>query len=500
MGDEQLIQLAQSFLGTPEGKKLLGENTDLSSIQKQISILEQSLDNSLSKSSLSSEEKKSLSREERKKLRQEKRQSNRDFREQRRAQRKDERRAQLEELKNRLNDYIPKIETYNIKGRLFDEITGEPLKDVKITALLASIPGKNPTTNSQGEFNINLKVPILPINNQVLTDPQLIYTKSQYVPLTYNLLTRERVIKTDLPTKGMLNVEKAVEKAKSEIQNEIDEKKAYINTLYLEGFEILLVAKRKSIMKVVNIIKTKLVPLAIGQLILFGISKLSQRDQKICPSQSQLEGVINNRNRIARQLNQIYKAIISNAALAVAFTAISQAFRGVRLTVDNLPIPLGAPLGVGQPYNVVSKLQNINDLLKRLEEENKELNKQILIALVFLVAALAIILLLLKGIDELTQECSTQQNIPLETINENLLDLTQEAEEEESPVITQVNGFIMGVETDKNEVGSLNRRYAVAKNPQGVIVLKGEPSFSASDQILIDELVFYIESNNLKAF
>ena len=33
----------------------------------------------------------------------------------------------------------------------------------------------------------------------------------------------------------------------------------------------------------------------------------------------------------------------------------------------------------------------------------------------------------------------------------------------------------------------------------GVVILKGEPSFSADSQILIDELSFYIRNNNLKA-
>ena len=51
----------------------------------------------------------------------------------------------------------------------------------------------------------------------------------------------------------------------------------------------------------------------------------------------------------------------------------------------------------------------------------------------------------------------------------------------------------------KTEVGSIVKRQAVAKDSKGIIILKGEPSFSASDQILIDELAFYITSNNLKA-
>ena len=45
----------------------------------------------------------------------------------------------------------------------------------------------------------------------------------------------------------------------------------------------------------------------------------------------------------------------------------------------------------------------------------------------------------------------------------------------------------------------LKRRRAVARNSQGIIMLKGEPSFSSNDQILIDELVFYINQNDLKA-
>jgi len=56
----------------------------------------------------------------------------------------------------------------------------------------------------------------------------------------------------------------------------------------------------------------------------------------------------------------------------------------------------------------------------------------------------------------------------------------------------------MGVETEITEK-PLKRRRALARNKQGVVMLKGEWSFSSIDQILIDELVFYIQQNNLKA-
>ena len=55
----------------------------------------------------------------------------------------------------------------------------------------------------------------------------------------------------------------------------------------------------------------------------------------------------------------------------------------------------------------------------------------------------------------------------------------------------------MGIEIEKSKK-SLKRKRAKATNKQGVIMLRGEYSFSSIDQILIDELVFYIQQNNLK--
>ena len=57
----------------------------------------------------------------------------------------------------------------------------------------------------------------------------------------------------------------------------------------------------------------------------------------------------------------------------------------------------------------------------------------------------------------------------------------------------------MSVETEKT-TNSLKRRRALASNSDGVVLLQGEWSFSSIDQILIDELVFYIKINNLKAY
>ena len=216
---------------------------------------------------------------------------------------------------------------------------------------------------------------------------------------------------------------------------------------------------------------------------------------------------------INRQLNNVYKTIIANTAIAAAFLVLANVLRGVRLSLDALPFPqaIGVPpakdfggLIFSQPYSASAKLQRINEQLEELSANNKELNKAILTNLIFVIAGLATVVVILKAIDGLIQECAEENGnteVELDVINQELLDLAEEGEEDGNPIIPNINGFELSVETDNsNPVGTLKRRFAVAKDTRGITLLKGEPSFSSSDQILIDELVFYIQQNNLKAF
>ena len=119
-----------------------------------------------------------------------------------------------------------------------------------------------------------------------------------------------------------------------------------------------------------------------------------------------------------------------------------------------------------------------------------------------LISVLEEVLGFLNLLDKVTQYCTLETNntndISQNAISQELTALTQNQAEQLSPVITNVNGFTMGVETEITE-NSLKRRRATATNTQGVVLLRGEYSFSSIDQILIDELVFYIQTNNLKA-
>jgi hypothetical protein len=441
------------------------------------------------------------------------------------------------EYLNTLKQYVPVIQTFSTTGRVYDKQTNLPIQGVKITPEISLFPmipetvdvkenivndkGQKETiitkkqvfkydskaqdkflkSDAKGEFTFRFGVPIIPaLGNKVLVKPFLLFEMDNYAPDIQQILTGANEVPQTLPIKGLLNINEAAKIEAEKIKKEMNGAAEKAANIALSAVEKTIVVLKNRILKFASIVQNKLLPLAIGLFILFGITKMAQADAKQykCPNNALLRACIARRNSIVRQLNQIYGVIILNTALAAIFLYLGTLFKSGKISISSIPLPLGAPLGVGVPYSVVSKLKEIENLFKELEGIQKELRKALIIALIFLIICLIIILRYLKKIDLLIENCSNGQ-IPMDEINAELLALTVTSEEE-APTLQFVNGFKMDVVVDqKSKVGDLYRRYATAADSSGVIVLKGEPSFSAQPQILIDELAFYIRNNNLKA-
>lgn len=438
MQKEELLQLAKDFLKTEAGKKLAGLDTDVENLKKQKDDVKQQLD--------------------------------------------------PDQLKNRLKEYIPVLEKYKVKGRVYDKTTNTPIDKAKITPVLAL--GKHVRTDDKGQFTIEIEVPILPANNKALVQSQLLVNKEKYLPVNLEVLTSNRMVKSDIKTKPLVNIEKAAEQAIASLRDTMQGKVSEAQEIALNIFEKVIIVRRNAVYKLMNTILFKLLPLAVQMLLIFGITKASDLDKAVCPTPDQLKRAARTRNRIVRQLNQIYKMIAVNAALAAAFLIISRALKRVRSALE------ATPTGGGFP---ILKIQRIRELLDDLIKQNKNLNIQLLVALLFLVAALIIISIILKAIDQLLIRCSSDEDLVV--LDEQLRQLAEETEDDAVTTTNQINGFILEVQAiDQNSVGNLKRRQAVGKNQQGVILVKGEPSFSAEDTVLINELAFYIQSNDLKAY
>ena len=561
MGEEQLLQLAEEFLKSSKGKKLLGETINIEDITNRIQKLSSDFNIDLSSLENASVGEINLSlgsnltREQRRERRRERRLSRKERLQKRKeeaisgvSQTKQKIREEIAALKAKLKSQIPVLQEYTITGRLQDANNNTPLKGVRVNLgvntnasgeasvndsisgvpeelvpegtnidysdfLFAPIPGQSTRTDKDGNFEIKVKVPIIPESQKTPLDFGLLYSKSGFLPGTQAIINGDKTIKTSLQLTSLINIRASANDISNEFGDKINQAQALAKTFAISIPDKIIFARKLAISKLLDNLRQKLLPLCVSMLLSFGIAKLTQSNRKTCPTPEELDAVIRKRNSTVRQLNQIFKMVTVNTALAAAFLILGNVLRGVRLAMDAIPAPqaVGVPpakdfggLIFALPYSFTAKLQHINDELEKLEEQNKGLNRSILTSLVFLIAGLATAVLILKEVDKMAEECASENGVTdleLEAINQELLDLGEEQEEDGNPKIGNINGFFLSVETDnKNPVGSLKRRFAVAKDSRGVTLLKGEPSFSSSDQILIDELVFYIQQNDLKAF
>jgi hypothetical protein len=243
----------------------------------------------------------------------------------------------------------------------------------------------------------------------------------------------------------------------------------------------------------VNTLKNTLIPSILTMIAAFGVTQASKitsnqiektLDNASCPTPAELTNLINRKNKLVKQLSNSLK-VIDATTIALGITG------GV---IQLLEISL--KLQVAIPTPVPPAANEANRILDKKISQLKSVNAGILSILIILRQVLAQAIQLLNLLDQLVQKCYPDAD--QERISAELTALTVQQSTQLSPVVTNVNGFEMGVETE-NTTNTLKRRRALARNKQGVVMLKGEWSFSSIDQILIDELVFYIQQNNLKA-
>jgi hypothetical protein len=225
----------------------------------------------------------------------------------------------------------------------------------------------------------------------------------------------------------------------------------------------------------------------------FGLTKVSDYasaqlpkllEQSTCPTQEELTNLINKKNKLVKQLNNTL-TIIDNTTKALGIAG------GVIQSLE-LALNLQLIITIPTPPAINKAIQVLDEKISQL----KSVNSGILSILIILRQVLTQVIQLLNLLDKLVQKCYPEAN--QEQISVELTALTIQQSTQLSPVVTEVNGFKIDVETEAT-TNPLKRRRAIAINKQNVVMLKGEWSFSSINQILIDELIFYIQQNNLKA-
>jgi len=398
---------------------------------------------------------------------------------------------------------MSEIEQYAIiKGRVVDS-NGNPLPGVNVNISVSPTNNKISITNKNGEYSF--KYPATDVNS---TDISLDFNLNKYSnkSITSVFQTSETITEIiyEIPRVTLFLLPDPSQQLTSQVNQDIKKQENNILKKQLPvPFETrianLLLNKKETI-------KAILIPFVINLILEFGTivaqNIINKKFPKSfdCPSSNKLKEIIQKRNKLVRQLNNIYKTvIILNKILAITGIIINALKIGLQLTYT-LPYPATGVPPAGLPP-LTSGVIEITGTAK--DELIQKLNKAGIIVNILTITSavigylLAIIIDLLKNLDFLLQQCASDMD--LEQLNEEINSLSNQTIEK-----TQegdfYKGFKLEVVVNEKNTSKFIQRYAQAMNTQGVPVLKTEPSFASDPQVLIDQLKFIIDSNpNLTA-
>jgi len=245
-------------------------------------------------------------------------------------------------------------------------------------------------------------------------------------------------------------------------------------------------------------IQTRLIPFVIQLLLPFGTIALQAilaklpineiKDKVSCPNRAKLLELVNKRNKLAKQINNIYKTITTlSKTLNITNTTITALQAGITV-IQAIPYPATGIPPIGLPPLTTGIIEITGATVDRLTEELKKARVAINILTITLASLgifLGVILNLLNILDQLIQQCSEDQNLPFETINNELnLLVNQSTGISNSTVIATVQdntykGFTLEIKLDETNTTQYKKRYAQALSKQGVPVLKTESSFAS---------------------
>lgn len=365
---------------------------------------------------------------------------------------------------------------------------------------------------SNGQFKINLSSSIDNTSSSSLTQssfPAIEISSPGYESVEIIPYKGDGTLKTDLGVVPLIPLTVALEKDKIKA-SQLNTKQIKELTKENKGADYFI---QEQLSNQISDIKKTLTPAILTMIASFGITGASlliaKNQDKIintiknkskCPSPAELTDLIDKKNKLVKKLNISYQTInTTTAALGVTANIVNildKALLTQNITLSVTPTSTGVPGVPGVPVGTITGIDDTKDNNKTLIKKLTHISSGITSTLFIFSLALSQAVGLLNLLDKLIEHCYPNA-AGQEPISIELTELTNQQSQQQSPIVTNVRGFKISVETEVTDK-SLKRRRAIATNKQNIVMLKGEWSFSSIDQILINELIFYIQQNNLK--
>lgn len=218
-----------------------------------------------------------------------------------------------------------------------------------------------------------------------------------------------------------------------------------------------------------------------------------------CPNVESMKRIMKTRNNLLNTINSFQKRVDAIKPLANRLQPAISIAKVALNVITNIPIPTAIipPMsgGIGVPMSVLNKYSKAINILATtidvLEADVKAVNSIVTTVSV----PIATLRDRLQAIDLKIAQCSSNTGNAADS--QALLATAQPQGNTGSEGTPDPNylykNYTLAIIEDPNSPKIAPRRYAIAKNKKGIIVLRGPASFSSSTQVLLDEIKFQID-------
>lgn len=239
-----------------------------------------------------------------------------------------------------------------------------------------------------------------------------------------------------------------------------------------------------------------------GKLIAYVQQQVLQTLNKFvneCPNVDELKRIIALRNNLLKQINLIESRVSKFRPVATRLNITVTTLKLAIQIIKQIPTPTAIippqAGGIGIPVSILNKYSDrINKLNTQLDKFSNEATA-ITSTVDRISPVLSNLKLKLQSIDIAVEACLANNS------SQELKDLINTAQpigntgSEGTPDLDfEYRGYKLEIIQDPNSPEIAPKRYAIAKDRRGVIVLKGPSSFSSSTQVLLDEIKFRIDN------
>jgi len=228
----------------------------------------------------------------------------------------------------------------------------------------------------------------------------------------------------------------------------------------------------------------------IQERLLTQVNKLKSKFPKdTCPTKEQLLLIIEKRNALASGINQLQNQIKTLDRTGNLINKTTSPIPPALSILKLIPLPTSLP-GVTAGNIVI--LSDIFNTLKETLARFKSIAGGFDFLENFANSILNRVNDELKKLDVLIEKCAKELGIEYEVINDELnKSITEEG-------FGTYKGFTFEIKYDNLNQTSYPKRFAQALDKKKIVRLKSESSFASDPNVLIEELKFIIDTQNLK--